>query len=127
MIILRASSGASEPLAHAIELIDRDLEGLLEGLDTHRQNEFWTDLHRYALTQIQGQQGNDARLIVSDHVNRAVRQALETADENIVTHLRDTDAGSRARFWQMLHDVAEQQIQDTKHPKARHGGGGQSA
>jgi hypothetical protein len=127
MMILRAPSGASDSLAHAIELINRDLDGVLEGLDTHRQNEFWTDLHQYALTKIRGRQGNDARLIVSDHVNTAVREALEMADEKIVTHLRELDADSRAGFWQMLHDAAEQQIRDTKHPKARHGEGGQSA
>lgn len=127
MLILRAPSGASEPFAHAIELINRDLDGLLEGLDTHRQNEFWTDLRGYALKQSEDPASN-TRLIASDHVNTAVREALEMADEKISTHLRALpNHEDRARIWQMLHQAAEQQIEDTKHPKARHGGGGQSA
>ncbi len=126
MNILQAASGASEPLAHAIELINRDLDGLIDRLDTHRQNEFWTELRQYALMQTQNpeKRGN---LIVADHVNAAVRESLQMADEKLTTHLRDLPDGDRARVWQVLHDAAEEQIRQTKHPKARHGGGGQSA
>lgn len=127
MLILRAPSGASESFAHAIELINRDLDGLVTDLDTHRQNEFWTELHQFALAETKNQ-GPKAKLIVADHVNQAVRDALEMADEKLSTHLRQVgSAEDRARIWQMLHEAAEQQIRDTKHPKARHGGGGQSA
>jgi hypothetical protein len=126
MIILSAPSGASEQLAHAIELVNRDLDALLSHLDTRQQNEFWTDLHQFALAETRGE-GRNAELISADHVNTSVREALQMTDEKIAAHLANASKDDRARFWQMLHDAAEQQVNDTKHPKARHGGGGGSA
>ena len=126
MITLSAPSGASEPLAHAIELVNRDLDGLLDHLDTKQQNEFWTNLHQFSLKETEGA-GRDAHLIAADRVNTSVREALEMADEKFATHLRNVSKEDRDQFWRMLHEVAEQQIRDTKHPKARHGGGGGSA
>ena len=124
MLFLRAPSGASESLAHAIELINRDLDTFVGNLDTAQQNEFWTELHQYALKQCQNPGGN-ARLVSSDRVNTAVREALEMTDEKLSTHLRDVaDEDDRLRAWQMLHDASETQIRQTKQPKARHGGGG---
>ena len=126
MLFLRAPSGASESLAHAVELINRDLGSIVANLDTHRQNEFWTELHQYALAQTQNP-GANTHLVTGEHVNHAVREALEITDEKLTTHLRQAGNEDRARVWRMLHDAAEHQIRDTKHPKARHGGGGQSA
>ena len=126
MITLRAPSGASEQLAHAIELVNRDLDGSLDHLDTEQQNEFWTNLHQFALAETRGE-GRNARLIAAERVNTAVREALEMTDEKIALHLAKVGKDDRERFWRMLHEAAEQQIRDTKSPKARHGGGGQSA
>jgi hypothetical protein len=127
MNTLRAPSGASHSLAHAVELINRDLDGLVDHLDKHQQDEFWTGLHQYSLAQTQNPAQN-AKLITSERVNRAVREALEIADEKLTTHLRDVrNEADRTRLWQMLHEACEEQIRQTKQPKARHGGGGQSA
>jgi hypothetical protein len=114
MLILRAPSGASERLAHAIELINRDLGDLVARLDKHQQAEFWSDLDRYA---------QEEQLVVSEHVNTAVREALDIADEKLTTHLRPIDDDERSRVRQMLHEACEQQLRQTKQPKARHGGG----
>jgi hypothetical protein len=126
MITLRAPSGASEQLAHAIELVNRDLDGSLDHLDTEQQNEFWTNLHQFALGETRGE-GRTAHLIAAERVNSAVRVALEMVDEKIALHLAKTGKEDREQFWRMLHEAAEQQIRDTKSPKARHGGGGESA
>ena len=126
MITLRAPSGASEQLAHAIELINRDLDGSLDHLNTRQQNEFWTNLHQYALAEMRGE-GRNAGLIADEQVNTAVRDALQMLDEKVALHLANAGKDDRDHFWRMLHEAAEQQIRDTKHPKARHGGGGEPA
>jgi hypothetical protein len=126
MITFRAPSGASQRLAHAIELVNRDLDGSLDHLDTKQQNEFWRNLHQFALGETRGE-GPNARLISAEHVNASVRKALEMFDEKVALHMAGAGKEDRAQFWRMLHDAAEQQIQDTKQPKARHGGGGESA
>ena len=123
MLTLRAPSGASEELAHAIELVNRDLDGSLDHLDTKQQNEFWTNLHQFALAEARGE-GRNARLIAAEHVNTSVREALQMTDEKFALHLANVNQNDRNQFWRMLHEAAEQQIRDTKHPKARHGGGG---
>jgi hypothetical protein len=114
MLILRAPSGASERLAHAIELINRDLGDLVAPLDRRQQTEFWSDLDRYA---------QEEQLVVSAHVNTAVREALDMADEKLTTHLRAIHDDERSRVRQMLHEACEEQLRQTKQPKARHGGG----
>jgi len=127
MLILRAPSGASDSLAHAIELINRDLDGITDHLDKLRQHEFWSNLHQFALAETKNA-GPKAKLVAADHVNAAVRKALEMADEKISSHLREVDSASdRSRLWQMLHEAAEEQMRETKQPKAGHGGGGESA
>ena len=126
MLTLRAPSGASEQLAHAIELVNRDFDGSLDHLDTEQQNEFWTNLHQFALAETRGE-GRNAHLIAAERVNSAVREALEMADEKIALHLAKMGKEDREQFWRMLHDAAEQQVRGTKQPKARHGGGGESA
>jgi len=126
MIIVRAPSGASEQLAHAIELVNRDLDGSLDHLDTKQQNEFWTNLHGFALAETRGE-GLNAGLIAAEHVNADVREALQLADEKIALHLAHVGKDDSNRFWRMIHEAAEQEIRDTKHPKARHGGGGEPA
>jgi hypothetical protein len=126
MITLRAPAGASQQIAHAIELVNRDLDGSLDHLDTKQQHEFWTNLHQFALGETRGE-GRNARLIAAERMNTSVREALEMFDEKVALHLAGASGDDRAQFWRMLHDVAEQQIRDTKQPKARHGGGGESA
>ena len=122
MVTFRAPSGASQEFAHAIELVNRDLEVLLDNLDTHRQHEFWIDLHGFALARIR-EQPRVAPLVVGDQVNDGVRQALQMFDEKTTAHLRAIGDDDRERFWHMLHEVSEEQARETKHPKARHGGG----
>jgi hypothetical protein len=109
-----------------VELCNRDLDGIQERLDTKQQNEFWTNLHGFALAQTRGA-GPDARLIADDRLNTAVREGLQMADEKIAAHLAGASKPDRAHFWQMLHEAAEREAQATGQPKARHGGGGQSA
>lgn len=123
MVTFRAPSGVSEELRHAVELVNRDLDGLLDELDTHEQGEFWSNLHQYAQAQTEGK-GRRARLVASPgKVGEAVREALEMADGKIAAHLESVDRADCERFWQMLYEAAEEQAHETKHPKARHGGG----
>ena len=122
MVTFRAPSGASEQLAHAIELVNRDLDGLIDHLDLKRQNEFWTELHQFALAETQGK-GRNAHLIVAEHINPKVREALELFDEKVATHLAGASRADREQFWRMLHDVSEEQARESKQPKAKHGGG----
>lgn len=126
MITLRVPDGASGQLAHVVELFNRDLDGLLANLDTKQQHEFWTNLHQFALAETEGR-GRNAGLIASEHVNPAVREALEMADEKLEKHLIRMEPRDREQFWQMVHDSTEQQARDTKQPKARHGGSGEPA
>jgi hypothetical protein len=126
MIILRAPSGAPQELGHAIELVNRDIEELLDHLSTKQQNQFWENLHQFALAETKNERRNPG-LLATEHVDITVREALQMADEKLETHLKDLSKDHRDRFWRMLHDAAEQQAHDTKQPKSRHGGGGESA
>lgn len=126
MITLRAPSGASQELAHAIELVNRDLGDLLAELDTEQQNEFWSNLHQFALAETH-KGGRKARLIAAGRVNTEVREALQLLDDKIASHLAGAGTSDRQAFWRMVHDVSEQQARDTKQTKARHGRGGESA
>ena len=73
MITLSAPSGASEPLAHAIELVNRDLDGLLDHLDTKQQNEFWANLHQFALAETRGED-RSARLMAAERQIRDTKR-----------------------------------------------------
>ncbi len=61
MILVTAPEGKSEALRHAVELTNCDLDGLLDGLSTTEQNQFWSNLHGYALAEKQGR-GRSAHL-----------------------------------------------------------------
>jgi hypothetical protein len=123
MITLSAPSGASEALRHAVELVNRDLDGVLEKLDTKHQNLFWSDLGEYAQKQIAHEDRN-AKLVAGDEVPELVRESLRDMDQKITTHVRNLSGPDRSHFWQMLNQAAERQAADTKSPKARFGGSG---
>lgn len=121
MITFRAPSGASEALGHAVDLVNRDLEGMLDGLDTHQQFQFWSNLHQYALAQSE-HKGQRAHLIASaERVDAAAREALELADEKFIEHLEPLSGPECDRFWHILHAVAEEQVEMTGHTSARPG------
>ncbi len=121
MITLSAPSGASEALRHAVDLVNRDLENLLEDLDTHQQFQFWSNLHQYALAQTEGK-GQRAHLIASaERVDAAAREALELADEKLTEHLEPLSRPDCERFWRMLHSTAEEQVEMTGHTRMRPG------
>jgi len=122
MITLPAPSGASEPLRHAIDLINRDLDGLLDDLDTHQQFQFWSNLHQYALAHTEGKQ-RPGLIASAEHVDGAAREALELADEKLIEHMDPLGSADCDRFWQILVSAAEQQAEMTGHTKTRHGGG----
>jgi len=122
MITLRTPDGASQQLAHAVELFNRDLDGILSSLDTKQQNEFWMNLHGYALAEMSGSVQN-AQLIADDRVNQEVRVSLQMADEKIAKHAAHLGRRDRERFWEMLRAAGERELEATKSPKARHGGG----
>lgn len=122
MITLRAPDGASEQLAHAVELFNRDLDGILANLDTKQQNEFWMNLHGFALAQLRGAE-QSAQLIADDRVNATVRDTLQMVDEKIANHTGRLGKRDGERFCQMLRDAGERELEATKSPKARHGGG----
>jgi hypothetical protein len=122
MITISAPARASENLRHAIELLNHDLD-VQKNLDTHQQNQLWTELRQYAQSQMEGR-GRNAPLIVSERISDAVRDILADLDRRMADHLHRLEERDHYEFWQLLHGVAEQQEQDTKSPKARHGGGG---
>jgi hypothetical protein len=122
MGILRAPSGASEELRHAVELVNRDLEGFFDDLDRHQQSQFWANLHQYALAQTQ-HKGRSAHLIASPEIDEAVREALEMADERLTDHLERVTGPDQERFWQILHETAEEQAHETPQSRGRPGGG----
>jgi len=123
MITFATPSGASEALRHAVGLVNRDLAGLLDDLDTHQQFQFWSNLHQYALAQTEGK-SHSAHLIASaERVDAAAREALELADEKFSEHLEPLRATDRSRFWQMIHEFSEQQAGMTGHTRVRSGGG----
>jgi hypothetical protein len=123
MITLRAPTDVSEALRHAIELVNRDLDEFLDDLDRNQQNQFWSNLHQYALAQTQ-HKGRDAHLIAAPEVDEGVREALEMADERITDHLESLARADAERFWQVLHEASEEQAHAMpERPKGRHGGG----
>jgi hypothetical protein len=123
MVTFRVPAGASEELSHAIELVNRDLEGLFEDLDNHQQSLFWSNLHQYALAQTQ-HKGRSAHLIASpEKIDEGVREALEMLDERLTNHLESLTSGDTDRFWQALHELAEEEAHETQQPKGRHGKG----
>ena len=117
--MLQAPSGASEELRHAVELVNRDLDGLLEGLDTHQQAQFWENLHHYALAHVRHKRRNPHLVASPEKVDAAVREALELADEKFIAHLEGLAGLDHDRFWRMLHEVAERQEEATEHSRAR--------
>jgi hypothetical protein len=123
MTTFRAPSGASEALRHAVELVNRDLEGLLDDLDTHQQYQFWSNLHQYALAQSEHKRQRPHLIASAEAVDAAAREALELADEKFAEHLDPLSGMDRDRFWRMLHETAEQQAEMTGHTKAGFGGG----
>ncbi len=122
MITFRAPSGASAALHHAVDLVNRDLDGLLDDLDTHQQYQFWSNLHQYALGHTEHKERQMHLIASADGVDAAAREALELADEKFAEHLETLSGMDRDRFWQMLHAVAEQQAEMTGHTKVRFGG-----
>jgi hypothetical protein len=122
MVTFRAPEDASGELRHAADLVNRDLESLLEHLARHQQHQFWSNLHQYALGQIQ-HKGRSAHLIADDRVDAAARQALELTDERFTDHLEHLSADDCDRFWRTVHEVAEEQARETGQPIARRGGG----
>jgi hypothetical protein len=123
MVTLRAPSGASEELRHAIELVSRDLVEIFEDLDNQQQSLFWSNLHQYALAQTQ-HKGQSAHPVASpEKLDEAVREALEIMDERFTDHLEELTKADIDGFWQALHDVSEEEAHETQLPKGRPGKG----
>jgi hypothetical protein len=122
MVTFRVPAGASKELSHAIELVNRDLEELFENLDNHRQSLFWSNLHQYALAQTQ-HKGRSAHLIAAPELDEAVRGSLEMMDERLTDHLEGLSRADNERFWQTVHDVAEEEAHEPQQPKGRPGKG----
>lgn len=118
---LVAPSGASEPLAHMVEIADRDLDELLKKLDTSDQNLFWSEVERYAASQI-GHRAN-VPLVAGEHIPELVREALRDMEMRLLKHLRGVSAADRDQFWRTLQNTAVEQAAQTRRPKARAGGG----
>jgi len=118
---LVAPSGASEPLRHAVEMTDRDVDELLTKLDTSDQNLFWGEVERYAASQI-GQRAN-VPLAAGEHIPELVREALRDVEMRMLKHFRGVSAADRDQFWRTLQNAAGEQAAQTRRPKARAGGG----
>jgi hypothetical protein len=122
MITFEVPSGASDALRHAVDLVNRDLEGLLDDLDNHQQFQFWSNLHQYALAHTEGKPERPPLIASAERVDGAARQALELTDEKLSEHLHPLRPTDRNRFWQMIHEYSEQQAEMTGHTKIRFGG-----
>jgi hypothetical protein len=125
MIIMQAPSGASEALRHAVELVNRDLDGILAKLDTGEQNRLWEEWRLFSTTQIEGR-GREAQLIVGAEIPEGVRESLRDLDARVAQHLHSLNRGDRRQFWMLMRGAAEEQAEPAKQPKARFGGGSQA-
>ena len=88
-----------DPVRHALDVIGREIDRQLAGLNTKEQNEFWTQIHGYALVRTR----EKARppLIASAHVEESVRRALQLIDGHIRTHTAQLDAARRVEYWRL--------------------------
>jgi hypothetical protein len=104
---------APESVRRILDLLDRDIEESFADLGTKQQNDFWTDLHGYAMARKEGRVRR-AALVASDRVDGAVRRLLEEVDLRLAKQLPELNEGGRRRFWTVLEEFAEQQMQATK-------------
>jgi hypothetical protein len=95
----------TDALRHALDVIRQEIERQLASLNTKEQNEFWTELHGYALARSRGEQRPP--LVASTGVERPVRQALEIIDAHIRKHTAELGDSDRQRFWEVLHEQAQ--------------------
>lgn len=111
MTILPALFNVSEPLQHAFEVVAQVVTEQLSVLTTKEQNEFWTELHGYALASMR----HKARpaLIAAPQVEESVRRALQLTDEQIRTQLERLNADDQERFWELLHESAAHAMEET--------------
>jgi hypothetical protein len=107
----------SEPARHALELVGQVILEQLALLSTKEQDEFWTELHGYALAQTKEKERPS--LIASPHLEESVRRALQLTDEQIRTQVERLTIEDQHRFWEILHESAERAAEEGR-ISARH-------
>ncbi|MBZ5582102.1 MAG: hypothetical protein LAQ30_07825, partial [Acidobacteriia bacterium] len=112
----RAPSSASEALRHVIEILNRDIEGILERLDTKEQNQFWFEVEHLEENRLRRESA-----VVGEEGFENVRSAVTGLDGRISEDERKLGEQDRRRFWELLRGAARQQWEETRQPKARHG------
>jgi hypothetical protein len=112
MATLFPSVNVSEPVRHALELVRRVILEQLTLLSTKEQDEFWAEIHGYALAQTREKERPS--LIAAPHLEESVRRALQLTDEQIRTQAERLVAEDQHRFWEALHDRAERAVEETR-------------
>lgn len=114
MAVFNPPPDAPAPVRHVLDVLETEIERQFAELSTKEQNEFWAQLHGYALAQEDAREPRRAPLIASEGVTVAVRRALELLDASIARHLKELEPADRARFWAVLHEFAARQIEATR-------------
>ena len=110
MATLFAFVNVSEPVRHALELVQQVILEQLALLSTKEQDEFWAELHGYALAQTKEKERPS--LIASPHLEESVRRALQLTDEQIRTQVERLTIDDQHRRWEILHESAERAAEE---------------
>jgi hypothetical protein len=111
MASLFAAVNVSESVRHGLEVVAQGISEQLAHLSTKEQSEFWTEIHGYAL--LQTREAARSPLIASPHLEESVRRALQLTDEQIRTQIEKLTAADQQRFWEVLHERAQQAAEES--------------
>lgn len=102
-----------QAVRHVLDLLEREIAGWFENLNTREQNQFWEELRGYA----QGRREHpDSRvpLIGAGPVEESVRRDLELLDASVARHLRNLDDLEQVRLWKLIEDLSRAQAEQTR-------------
>ena len=107
----------SEPVRHALDLLNQDIGRELGELNHREQDEFWAQLHGY--TSAVAEQSSPAPLIASvQHVRESVRRFLEKLDAAVARHLHNLVERDQMEFWKIVRDISAQHMKGSARPAA---------
>lgn len=94
-----------------MDVVDQVISEQFTQLTTRQQDEFWTEIHGYALAQTR--EKGRASLIAAPQLGESVRRALQVTDEHISTELEMLNAQDQHRFWEVLHESAQRALEES--------------
>ena len=96
-----------------MDVLDREIAGAFTELSTAHQNQFWTVLHGYSVTQVRGD-GRRASLVAAPDIDYATRRALQVLDGQMQLRLEGLNAGEGEEFWRAMREFSARQEEQTK-------------